>query len=116
MEAPPKSNDRRDNLQPASCRFLAIFLLSRTDVWERGDEQWGVSGWLVNGMQEARGSNPLSSTTGHKPYPASPAPASVAPRSRYAAIRSAPGPLGSVAMNGRPGIPVGVQLRQLPGV
>jgi hypothetical protein len=39
----------------------------------------------IYGMQEARGSNPLSSTTGHRPHPASPASGSSASSSRSAA-------------------------------
>jgi hypothetical protein len=43
----------------------------------------------LHGMQEVRGSNPLSSTPGQRPDPASTAPDSTASRSRFAAIRIA---------------------------
>ena len=45
-----------------------------------------MSGWLVNGMQGVRGSNPLSSTPGQRPSSASTAPDSPASGSRWAAI------------------------------
>ena len=49
--------------QPAPCRFIAICVLSSIDIRQRVDACCGASGWLVNGMQGVRGSNPLSSTT-----------------------------------------------------
>jgi hypothetical protein len=48
--------------QPAPCRFIPICVLSSIDIRQRVDACCGASGWLVNGMQGVRGSNPLSST------------------------------------------------------
>src|SRR6266540_7225533 len=41
----------------------------------------------LHGMQEVRGSNPLSSTPGQRPYPVRTAPESSASRSRFASSR-----------------------------
>jgi hypothetical protein len=43
-------------------RPSAIDVLSSADIGERMGACWDESGWLVNGMQGVRGSDPLSST------------------------------------------------------
>jgi hypothetical protein len=50
---------------------------------------WGVSGWLVNGMQGVRGSNPLSSTPGQRPDQGSTLPDSSVSGSKLAAMCAA---------------------------
>jgi hypothetical protein len=42
--------------QPAPCRFVAICVLTSTDMRQCVDAYRGTSGWLVHGMQGVRGS------------------------------------------------------------
>jgi hypothetical protein len=92
MLSDPASNRQQPSLaspQSAQRRFDAISLLSSADGRCQVGTRCGVSGWLVNGMQGVRGSNPLSSTPGQRPSPPSTTRASRPSRSRYAATTCA---------------------------
>jgi hypothetical protein len=76
--------------------------LSRTDVVP-DKAAWGLVKWCGwHGMQGVRGSNPLSSTTGQRPHPASTGSESPASGSRSAAICAACPIQSSSAVGGTP--------------
>jgi hypothetical protein len=87
----------------------AIHVLSSADVRRHVDEWWWGSGWLVNGMQGVRGSNPLSSTPGQRPSQGPISSGSAASGSKSAAIclqgrsdrPTRPGAVGVIARSTR---------------
>jgi hypothetical protein len=74
---------RRPTTQPSAAS------LTWAAMWTREVLQGVVNHLRINGMQGVRGSNPLSSTPGHRPSPPLTASESWRSRSRYAATTRA---------------------------